>query len=48
MIGSVGYDNEQEFIRNYIEKQLDSGTFRQFRWVFSSLKRYADMLTNNF
>jgi hypothetical protein len=31
MIGSVGYDNEQELVRNFIEKLLDSGVFRHFR-----------------
>jgi hypothetical protein len=31
MIGSVGYDNEQEVVRNFIEKLLDGGVFRHFR-----------------
>jgi hypothetical protein len=31
MIGSVGYDNEQELVRNFIEKLLDSDVFRHFR-----------------
>jgi len=33
MIGNVGYDVEQEMVRNYIDKMLDSGVFRHFRYL---------------